>query len=72
VPEAVEELAGARQEQGEADRALDAYALAQTLRSRTGAARAPYPEGRVAPLLGKLRTERGSPQQESVNAEFAH
>jgi predicted ATPase/transcriptional regulator with XRE-family HTH domain len=71
APEALEGLAGIWWEQGESARALDAYALAQALRSRTGAARAPYNEGWVAPLLDMLRDEACSLRWESVNAEFA-
>ena len=70
APEALEGLAGVWWEQGEADRALDAYALAQSLRSRTGAARAPYNEGWVAPLLDMLRAEGASSRWEGVDGPF--
>lgn len=63
VPDALEGLAATWQGRqgwqgrGETERAVQLCALAQVIRERTGAARAPYNEAWVASLLDMLQTE---------------
>jgi predicted ATPase len=71
MPDALEGLAAVMHARGEAERALQLCALAQALRARTGAARAPYNQEWVTSLLATLRVEIGALQWETVNAKFA-
>jgi tetratricopeptide (TPR) repeat protein len=70
-PNALEGLAGAWWEQGERTRAQDAYTLAQALRSRTGAVRAPYNERWVASLASTSHSASGAQQWEARVAALA-
>ncbi|HEY7340428.1 MAG TPA: tetratricopeptide repeat protein [Ktedonobacterales bacterium] len=71
VPETLEGLAVALVEQGEKESAIQSFALAQSLRLRTGAARAPYNAAWVAPVLGALQAEAGTPRWEALSSMLA-
>jgi predicted ATPase/DNA-binding XRE family transcriptional regulator len=66
APESLEGLAGVWWEQEKTERALDVYALAQALRTRTGAARAPYNDRWVASLVSAIHSLSGAEQWEAL------
>jgi hypothetical protein len=73
APEAFEGLASVwwEHDQGKRERALEAHALAQALRERTGAARAPFNDRWVASLLETVHSPSGSQQWKAHAAAVA-
>jgi predicted ATPase/transcriptional regulator with XRE-family HTH domain len=70
VPDALEGLAAAWQRQGETERALQFWALAQAIRSHTGSARATYNEAWVTPLQSEIQAQVGALRWETSHATF--
>jgi predicted ATPase/DNA-binding XRE family transcriptional regulator len=71
APDALEGLAAASQGRGEMERAVRLCTLAQALRARTGAARAPYYDRWMAPLRSALQAETGTLRWEANDAANA-